>query len=246
MYYIYWLLVPVVVILAIIYGIIRYRLHTMRLVLKEEEKILSGQAELLQKEQSKMKEFKAQLADQMQQWKESRKENSEVIDEMQNELLTDMEEHEDVCYWQDPFFNLTFLHKLEECRNMEIELTLEGFPPEGMPVPKARLMELTSLMINLFDNAREACLLISNEEERWIAIRVRKDGDKLFYTMENSCNEKSRQRFGTNTWKGNPEEHGIGLDIINDLVSDMNGWIKSERRDNIYRVEMMIPVGRES
>ena len=107
-------------------------------------------------------------------------------------------------------------------------------------------MELTSLMINLFDNAREACLLIPEEKERWIKIRVRRDGKKLFFSMENSCNEKSRQRFGTNTWKGNPDEHGIGLDIINDLVGDMKGWIKSKRQENVYYVELMLPVSRES
>ena len=37
MYYIYWLMIPVMVILATIYGIIRYRLHVVRLALKEDE-----------------------------------------------------------------------------------------------------------------------------------------------------------------------------------------------------------------
>lgn len=246
MYYIYWAMIPVIAILAIVYGIISYRLHNMRLVLKEEEKILVGQAELLQREQNEMREFKAQLADQIHQWQKSRQESPETIKKMQSELLTDMAEREERCYWQDNFINLTFLHQLNECRVQGIEPELEGFPKEGMPVPKERIMELTSLMINLFDNAREACLLIPEEKERWIKIRVRRDGKKLFFSMENSCNEKSRQRFGTNTWKGNPDEHGIGLDIINDLVGDMKGWIKSKRQENVYYVELMLPVSRES
>lgn len=246
MYYIYWAMIPVIAILAIVYGIISYRLHNMRLVLKEEEKILVGQAELLQREQNEMREFKAQLADQIHQWQKSRQESPETIKKMQSELLTDMAEREERCYWQDNFINLTFLHQLNECRVQGIEPELEGFPEEGMPVPKERVMELTSLMINLFDNAREACLLIPEEKDRWIKIRVRRDGKKLFFSMENSCNEKSRQRFGTNTWKGNPDEHGIGLDIINDLVGDMKGWIKSKRQENVYYVELMLPVSRES
>jgi len=244
MYYIYWLMIPVMVILATIYGIIRYRLHVVRLALKEEEKLLAGQAELLQKEQREMNAFKAQLAEQIHEWKNSREESSETIQIMQNELLADMEERDDRRCWQDAFLNLTFLHKLDECRAKDIEVVLEGFPPEGMPAPKARHMELTSLMINLFDNAREACMLIPEEEERWIKIGVRRDGDRLHFTMENSCNERSKQRFGTNTWKKNSDEHGIGLDIINDLVSDMKGRIKSERRENVYHVELMLPLGR--
>ena len=245
MYSVYWLLVPAIAILAIIYGIIRYRLHNMRLVLKEEEKLLGGQAELLQREQREMNAFKAQLSEQMHLWKESRQESSKTIENMRNELLADMEEQENLCYWQDDFFNLTFLHQLDECRNQGIELTLEGFPKEGMPVPKARLMEMTGLMINLFDNAREACLLIPDEKERWIKIQVRKDGEKLYLSMENSCNEKSKKKIGTKTWKGNSDEHGIGLDIINDLVSDMKGRIITERRENAYHVDLTIPIGHE-
>ena len=246
MYNVYWVLIPVMVILAVIYGIISYRLHIIRTVLKEEEKILAGQAELLQKEQREMNVFKEQLADQIHQWKKSRQDNSETIEKMQNELLADMEGREELCYWQDDFINLTFLHKLNECREEAIEPELEGFPQEGMPVPKGRLIALTSLMINLFDNAREACMLIPEEKDRWIKICVRKDRERLFYSMDNSCNEKSRQRSGTNTWKRDSEKHGIGLDIINDLVSDMKGRIISKRQGNVYHVELMLPIGRKS
>ena len=71
------------------------------------------------------------------------------------------------------------------------------------------------------------------------------DRSRLFVSMKNSCNEQSRQRSGTKTWKRNSDEHGIGLDIINDLVSGMKGWIKSERRENVYHAELMLPLGRE-
>lgn len=244
MYYIYWILIPVMVMFAIIYGVIWYRLHVVRLALKEEEKLLAGQAELLQKEQKEMNDFKAQLAEQIYVWKNTRQERSETIQIMQNELFEDMEEREDGRCWQDAFLNLTFLHKMDECWAQDIEVTLEGFPQEGMPAPKERHMELSGLIINLFDNAREACMLIPEEEERWIRIGVRRDANRLYFSMENSCNERSRQQFGTNTWKKNSDEHGVGLDIVNDLVSDMRGRIKSERRDNVYYVELMLPLGR--
>lgn len=245
MYDIWWLMIPVLAVLAIIYGIMRYRLHVGRAVLKEEEKLLAGQFELLQKEQKEMNEFKAQMAEEIHQWKMSREENSERVALFQNDLLSDLKPEEDRCYWQDALLNLTFLHKLDECRKQGIEVTLEGFPQEGMPVPKANHTELTSLMINLFDNAREACQLIPEIENRWILINVRKDRSRLFVSMKNSCNEQSRQRSGTKTWKRNSDEHGIGLDIINDLVSGMKGWIKSERRENVYHAELMLPLGRE-
>ena len=241
MYYLWWSMIPVLAVLALIYAIIRYRLHIGRLVLKEEEKLLLGQFELLQKEQKEINDFKAQVVGQIQQWKQSRQESSDRIEVFQNDLLADMKTDEDQCYWQDVLLNLTFLHKLDECRMQNIEVTLEGFPQEGMPVPNTRHAELTGLMINLFDNAREACELIQEKKDRRIRIEVRKNQNRLLFSMDNSCNERSRQRSGTSTWKRNPEEHGIGLDIINDLVSGMRGRIKNERRENLYHVELILP-----
>ena len=145
MYYIYWIMIPVMVMFAIIYGVIRYRLHVVRLALKEEEKLLAGQAELLQKEQREMNAFKAQLAEQIHEWKNSRQESSDNIRIMQNELLADMEDRDDRHCWQDAFLNLTFLHKLDECRAEDIEVTVEGFPPEGMPAPNPMRGMMTSL-----------------------------------------------------------------------------------------------------
>ena len=245
MYYsIWWNLILFIAILMIIFGIVRYRLHVRRLVLKEEEKLLAGQFALLQKEQEEINEFKAQMAEDIHLWRMSRQACSERIEFFQNELLADMDPGEEPCYWEDALLNLTFLHKLDECRVQNIEVVLEGFPQEGMPSPQAGYMEWSSLMINLFDNAREACQLIPEQEDRRIVIAVRRNGGKLFVSMDNSCNEQSRQRSGANTWKKDAGKHGIGLDIINDLVESMKGWIKSERRENVYHVELMLPAGR--
>ncbi|MBQ9063343.1 MAG: GHKL domain-containing protein [Eubacterium sp.] len=244
MYSIWWTLVPFLVVLLIVFAIIRYRIHIGRLVLKEEEKLLAGQFELLQKEQEEMNDIKVQMAGEIRLWKQSRQERSERIELFQNDLLSDMEMEEERCYWQDALLNLTFLHKLDECRSRDIEVVLEGFPREGMPAPNAGYMELSSLMINLFDNAREACQLIPEQEDRRIVIAVRRNGGKLFVSMDNSCNEQSRQRGGAKTWKKDAGKHGIGLDIINDLVDSMNGRIKSERQENVYHVELMLPAGR--
>ena len=254
MYDIWWMIVPVVTVLAIIYGIVRYRLHTGRLVLEEEEKLLVGQFELLKKEQSEINAFRAQMAEELDLWRKTRQACSEqqayseqielFQDEVLTDLLSDMEERETHCYWQDTLLNMTFLHKLDECRRCGIKMTLEGFPQEGMPAPNAGHTELTSLMINLFDNAREACQLIPDIEDRWITIDVQKKKGRLFICMKNSCNDRSRQRFGSSTWKKNAEKHGIGMDIITDLVNSMNGRIKNERRENVYQVELMLPVDK--
>lgn len=237
-------MVPFLAALLAAFGIVRYRIHVGRLALKEEEKLLAGQFALLQKEQEEMNDIKVQMTEEIHLWKQSRKECSERIELFQNDILSDMETGEERCFWQDALLNLTFLHKLDECRSRDIDVTLEGFPQEGIPAPDAGYMELSSLMINLFDNAREACQLIPEKEDRRIVIRVRRDGGRLFISMDNSCNDRSRQRSGAKTWKKDAGEHGIGQDIINDLVDSMKGRIKSERRENVYHVELMLPAGR--
>ena len=77
------------------------------------------------------------------------------------------------------------------------------------------------------------------EKKRWIRFSYTKKENKMFFTMENSYSEAQPQH--EKTWKRNKQEHGIGKDIINEIVERNNGWVTFERKDGVYRVETMLP-----
>ena len=232
-------------------------------ILRKQEEALLSQVDLLRTEQEKLEQSKKEIRDKIAERMESEQpvepqpaqttqtasEDEEsaqqpvfTVQNLQKDILEDMQDEKYVPYWKDPVLNAIFLRKIEECEITGADVTVEGFPEEGIPLPGKSIAEMIALFSNLFDNAIEACMLLP-EEERWIRFTVKPDKKKWIFCLENSSGEKSLRKPGEKTSKKNKEDHGIGKDIIVEIVNRNRGWIEFTQEEGAYRVDMMLPEG---
>ena len=98
--------------------------------------------------------------------------------------------------------------------------------------------DMNILLGNLFDNAIEATTKLP-ENDRCIDLRIRADETAMLVEMSNAFNGEMRNdeqgRFLT--VKGNKENHGLGIRIIEDIVKKYNGIIEINTRNNCFVVK---------
>ena len=104
-------------------------------------------------------------------------------------------------------------------------------------------VDLTALLINLLDNAVEACERDGIVEGE-ILFHVRKKEGYLFIVVENPVADslKTEQFWKEGTAKADKEEHGYGKAIVAAIVQKYEGMIRYTIRDNKFRVEAMLAV----
>ena len=131
--------------------------------------------------------------------------------------------------------NFILNNKISTGKQKGIEINAEiDYPLKTSILSK----DITTILANLFDNALEACDRISEEQDRWIHITIKKVNNILFIKMENSCSEKpvnKGREFVSR--KGNQQMHGWGLKSIETTVSKYNGAItcKYSKEEQLFR-----------
>lgn len=107
--------------------------------------------------------------------------------------------------------------------------------------------DLCVLFGNILDNAVEACAESGRWERRGKLqpfIRIRAGNVKKCFLLEvaNSTNKTEWSKNGYSE-KENPQEHGIGLLNVGDVVHRYNGAMNTEIQDGVFTVSVLIPLG---
>ena len=209
---------------------------------QEQVKLFLKQCEAVRKEKEELEQYKKEIRDMIGNWKKDLGQSqSPAFEKYQEMLLQDMQaQKNDIVYWKNPVLNMVFCHKLDECDACQIAVTTNGFPAGGISLPVNSISELVGLFANLMDNAIEASIHLP-EDARWIRFRANVERKRVLIMLENSCGVISQRTKGEKTWKQNKKDHGIGKDIIHEVVNRNNGWITFAQKDGIHRVEMMLP-----
>ncbi len=103
--------------------------------------------------------------------------------------------------------------------------------PEDLPMPE---QDLCSLLMNMLDNALEACAKVSRAQERWIRIRIKFHRGILAIRCENSyegilpANEDGTLR----STKADPGSHGLGLSLMSAIAEKYGGMINTTHTDD--------------
>lgn len=113
-------------------------------------------------------------------------------------------------------------------------------------IPEQKFMsdfDLTVLLGNLFDNAVEA---LQKTEEKFLSVEIRYMKGVLYLSVSNSFQgilyrmDGKRNRFLST--KKNPENHGIGLLNIEDIVNRYHGEMRTDSSGGIYRTDIILYV----
>lgn len=96
--------------------------------------------------------------------------------------------------------------------------------------------DLVIILSNLFNNAIEACELLS--ENKTIEIKIKSINDLLFISFANPVCKSTIDTSKTN--KHNKFKHGYGIQNIRRVVDSYNGNTNIDISDGIYTISVML------
>lgn len=96
-----------------------------------------------------------------------------------------------------------------------------------------------SLFGNVLDNAIEACTNIPKDKRKiWVSVKNR--GNVLQTDIRNTALPPKKIVAGYQSSKMNPEEHGWGMRIIEDVVQKYGGVLKVDYRCGIFKLSFLL------
>ena len=103
--------------------------------------------------------------------------------------------------------------------------------------------DICIILLNLIDNAIEACLKIENEQDKKIKIILKNVNSMVLLKIENSVAQNINLK-GNNTLlettKSNKQSHGLGLKIVNSVAEKYNGSLVIKSENNIFTVTVLL------
>lgn len=108
-------------------------------------------------------------------------------------------------------------------------------------------LDLTTVLINLLDNAIEACER-DKAKDAVIGFTAREDDMYLFVAVSNPVTDEraAKEYFENGTSKSDKLTHGLGKKIISAIVDKHDGAIKHTVENGIFRVEIMLANVKEA
>ena len=101
--------------------------------------------------------------------------------------------------------------------------------------------DLCVLFGNILDNALEACERLRPDECGFITIRAGKVKKCFLIEAKNSMERTEKYRKGVSA-KENPQEHGIGLLNVGNVVKKYDGAMKTETPNGTFVISILIPL----
>ena len=107
--------------------------------------------------------------------------------------------------------------------------------------------DLYSIFGNILDNAMESAMQLPDPEQRTIGLTVTNTGSLLLIHAENYFDHPVVMEDGLPvTTKGDTRFHGFGMKSIRLIAGHYGGTVSVELDDNIFNLNIMIPVRAES
>lgn len=123
----------------------------------------------------------------------------------------------------------TVAEKAGICFNTDITLPEKG---------KIDISDLSSLIMNLCDNAIEACVPIQNAE---ITLKMHRTKDYLMIECTNTCtHDVLKANPHLRTTKRNPQLHGLGTRIIREITEKYDGQYRVFSTDCTFTSQLML------
>ena len=127
---------------------------------------------------------------------------------------------------------------LAESKNIAIDVSASY--PGSINV---RQVDICAVIVNLLDNAIEACAKIEDTQSRYIKLSISPIGEMIVIKVENShvsyvsVAEDSGQ---LQTTKNDGAQHGYGIKIVDAITKKYNGSLEIEYTDNTFTAIAML------
>ncbi len=130
--------------------------------------------------------------------------------------------------------------KYATAHKLQIPMEIQASVPSRLNIPNHLLC---SVLSNLLDNAIEASARVKAPA---ISIKMKMVKDYLSLSVENRIEpEQKENALNHKTTKANPQMHGLGLQIVQEVVRKYNGISTYEVLDNRYVASIMLELSGE-
>lgn len=140
-----------------------------------------------------------------------------------------------------PLLDAVISLKQDQCdaAGIRFEIAVSGFT-DASHVQAADEADLCLLIQNLLENAYEANLRIEDPHERYLSLTASADRGKILVSVANRIDSGEKLSFITR--KSNPELHGIGMKVIDEIQTKYNGSraIKKDRESSVIEISVTL------
>lgn len=106
---------------------------------------------------------------------------------------------------------------------------------------KIKSMDLCAILANVIDNAMEAAMKIKDEKRREVKVKIKPYKDYLFISVSNEVESNPLEGIRkSKTTKKDNKNHGLGIQIIKNVIERYNGSIEYDYDNNSIIVKILI------
>ena len=154
-----------------------------------------------------------------------------------DELDTDLSTVDTVIKTGNPMTDAILNSKISLARSKQIEVRADAHIPVKLRLSE---MDLCCIIGNLFDNAIEASLRLS-EQERLIRVYMDMKGSQLYISFTNFTAGKKMKKEGKLFHSTKGGGHGFGLVRIDAIVERLSGYLSRNSEDGAFTTEILLP-----
>ena len=154
-----------------------------------------------------------------------------------DELDTDLNTVDTVVKTGNPMADAILNSKISLARSRNIPTQVDAHIPVKLKMSE---LDLCCIIGNLFDNAMEASMALT-EEKRMIRVYMDMKGTQLYISFTNFTAAKKLSKVGKGFKTSKGEGHGFGLVRIDDIVSRYDGYLSRNSEDGAFTTEILIP-----
>lgn len=103
-------------------------------------------------------------------------------------------------------------------------------------------IDLCVIIGNLMDNAIDACLLIDDEDERFIRVYIGKLKEQMYISVSNATCETKRNSSNIFVSKKGGMMHGHGLKRVDTAVKKYEGYLNRQNEPGVFVTEILLPL----
>lgn len=127
--------------------------------------------------------------------------------------------------------------KISLAKSRNITVRADAHVPVSLTTSE---IDLCIIMGNLFDNAIEACMQLS-EEERMIRIYMDMKNTQLYMSFTNTTAHKKQKKEAGRFRSTKGVGHGYGLVRVDTVIERCHGYINRNSEDGAFTTEVLLP-----
>lgn len=129
--------------------------------------------------------------------------------------------------------------KISVARAKQIAVEAKATVPRQLSIAE---VDLCVILGNLLDNAIEACMRLSQEEQRFIRIYIDVLQGQLYLYVINATADGLRRRGGSYQSTKASREHGYGLMRMDRMVEKYHGYLDRQDEEGVFATEVLLPL----